>query len=276
MADNQTTHGAKPLRFGVVAPITTDLPAWRDQVRRIADSGYSTLLMPDVQQWQPAPAPTLAVAATLADLRVGTWVYAAPLRPPWSIAWEAHSLSVLTEGRFEMGIGTGRPGIEDELRQLGLPVVTPGERLSQVRAAVTSLRDLDGTDLHTPVAMAVGGPRARALAVDLADIVTFATKPGTSRAEIIRLATDFRAIRDVELALHVPVVGDAVSPFMAPSDTDPAALRAADSLLTLPGDTTAAIEEVLRRREEGGFSYFVVGADAAEALAPVVAELTGH
>ena len=155
-------------------------------------------------------------------------------------------------------------------------MVTPGERLSQVRAAVTSLRDLDGTDLHTPVAMAVGGPRARALAVDLADIVTFATKPGTSRAEIIRLATDFRAIRDVELALHVPVVGDAVSPFMAPSDTDPAALRAADSLLTLPGDTTAAIEEVLRRREEGGFSYFVVGAEAAEALAPVVAELTGH
>jgi len=31
---------------------------------------------------------------------------------------------VLTEGRFEMGIGTGRPGIEDELRELGLPVVT--------------------------------------------------------------------------------------------------------------------------------------------------------
>jgi hypothetical protein len=51
-------------------------------VRRIADSGFSTLLMPDVQQWQPAPGPTLAVAATLADLRVGTWVYASPLRMP--------------------------------------------------------------------------------------------------------------------------------------------------------------------------------------------------
>ena len=134
--------------------------------------------MPDVQQWQPAPGPTLAVAATLADLRVGTWVYASPLRPPWSMAWEAHSLSVLTEGRFEMGIGTGRPGIEDELRQLGLPVVTPGERLSQVRDAVTSLRDLDGPDLHTPVVMAVRGPKARALAVDLADTVTFSCDAG--------------------------------------------------------------------------------------------------
>ncbi|HZI75040.1 MAG TPA: LLM class flavin-dependent oxidoreductase, partial [Gemmatimonadales bacterium] len=111
MASNEVTGGARPLRFGVVAPLRTELPAWRDQVRRIADSGYSTLLMPDVQQWQPAPGPALAVAATLADLRVGTWLYASPLRMPRSMAWEAHSLSVLTEGRFEMGIGTGRPGI---------------------------------------------------------------------------------------------------------------------------------------------------------------------
>jgi alkanesulfonate monooxygenase SsuD/methylene tetrahydromethanopterin reductase-like flavin-dependent oxidoreductase (luciferase family) len=277
MTDNDATGGARSFRFGVVAPIRTDLPAWRDQVRRIADSGFSTLLMPDVQQWQPAPGPTLAVAATLADLRVGTWVYAAPLRPPWSMAWEAHSLSVLTEGRFEMGIGTGRPGIEDELRQLGLPVMTPGERLSQVRDTVTSLRDLDGADFHTPVVMAVRGPKARALAVDLADTVTFAAMPGDdSRAGIMRMAADFRAIRDVELALHVPVVGDAVSPFMAAPDTDPAALRAADSLLVLPSDPKAATEEILRRREEGGFSYIVVGANAADALAPVVGELTGH
>jgi len=277
MTDNEATGGARSFRFGVVAPLRTDLPAWRDQVRRIADSGFSTLLMPDVQQWQPAPGPTLAVAATLADLRVGTWVYASPLRTPWSMAWEAHSLSVLTEGRFEMGIGTGRPGIEDELRQLGLPVVTPGERLSQVRDAVTSLRDLDGPDFHTPVVMAVRGPKARALAAGLADTVTFAAMPGDdSRAGIMRMAADFRAIRDVELALHVPVVGDTVSPFMASPDTDPAALRAADSLLVLPSDPTAATEEVLRRREEGGFSYFVVGANAADALAPVVAELTGH
>ena len=98
------------MRFGVVAPITTDLPTWRDQLRGLADSGYSTILMPDVPQWQPAPGPALAVAATITGLRVGTWVYASPVRPAWITAWEAHSLSVLTGGRFEMGIGTGRPG----------------------------------------------------------------------------------------------------------------------------------------------------------------------
>src|SRR5579871_3959657 len=182
MTDNQASGGTRPFRFGVVAPLRTDLPTWRERVRRIADSGYSTLLMPDVQQWQPAPGPTLAVAATLADLRVGTWVYASPLRTPRSVAWEAHSLSVLTECLFEMGIGTGRPGIEDELRQLGLAVVTPGERLSQVREAVTSLRDLDGAELHTPIVMAVRGPKARALAVELADTVTFTALPSESRA----------------------------------------------------------------------------------------------
>src|SRR5215813_8108169 len=115
----------RPFRFGVVAPLRTDLPTWRDRVSRIADAGYSTLLMPDVPQWQPAPGPTLAVAATLADLRVGTWVYASPVRPPWTTAWEAHSLSVLTDGRFEMGIGTGRPGIEDHLRVLVLTAAPP-------------------------------------------------------------------------------------------------------------------------------------------------------
>jgi len=36
----------RPFRFGVVAPVLTDLPMWRDRVRRIADSGYSTLRMP--------------------------------------------------------------------------------------------------------------------------------------------------------------------------------------------------------------------------------------
>ena len=65
------------------------------------------------------PGAALALAAALTDVHVGTWVYAAPMRPPWTTAWEAHSLSILTEGRFEMGIGAGRPGIEVELFDQG-------------------------------------------------------------------------------------------------------------------------------------------------------------
>ncbi|WP_227983136.1 LLM class flavin-dependent oxidoreductase [Nocardia spumae] len=265
----------KPFRFGVVAPLMSDVAAWRDRVRGIADSGYSTLLVPDFPQTQPAPGPMLATAAALTDLRVGTWVYASPLRPAWMTAWEAHSLSLLTEGRFEMGIGTGRPGMEDELRDKGLPVVPPHERLSQIRDTVTALRDFDGPDHRTPVAMAVLGPKARALAAEVADTVTFALGP-QPRAEVARLADDFRAVPDIELALAVPVIGDAVAAHMAPPWTDPAALRAADAVTVLPDDPAAAIEEIQRRREEMGFSYFIFGADFAERFAPVVAELAGR
>jgi alkanesulfonate monooxygenase SsuD/methylene tetrahydromethanopterin reductase-like flavin-dependent oxidoreductase (luciferase family) len=266
----------RPFRFGVTVPVTTDLPTWRDHVRRFADSGYSTLLMPDVPQWQPAPGPALAVAAELTDLRVGTWVYASPLRPAWSTAWEAHSLSLLTDGRFEMGIGAGRPGIEDELRDRGLPVMSPSERLAQLREAVAELRELDGPDLHTPVVMAVRGPKARTLAAEIADTVSFALMPHDDRAEITRVLREFRAARDVELSQHVAVVGDARAPFMAPPDIDPSALRAADSLAILPSDAAAASEEIQRRREQIGFSHFVFGADVADSLAPVVADLAGQ
>ncbi|MCU1646294.1 MAG: class flavin-dependent oxidoreductase [Nocardia sp.] len=266
----------RPFRFGVVAPLRSDLPTWLDRVRRIADSGYSTLLMPDFPQMQPAPGPTLATVAARTDLRVGTWVYASPLRPAWLTAWEAHSLSLLTDGRFEMGIGTGRPGIEDELRDKGMPEVPPPyERLKQIRETVRALRELDGPDRHTPVAMAVLGPKARALAAEVADTVTFVLGD-QPRAEVERLAHDFRTAGNLELALAVPVIGDTVASHMAHPNTDTAALHAADAMTVLPDDPAAAAEEIQRRREEIGFSYFIFGADFAERFAPIVAKLAGQ
>ena|SRR6478609_8588837 len=273
---DKASDRSRPFRFGIVAPFMPDLPTWRERVRRIAGHGYSTVLMPDFPRLQPSPAPALAVAATIADVRVGTWVYAAPLRAPWLAAWEAHSLTVLTQGRFEMGIGVGRPGIEDELRERGLPVPSPGRRLDQVRQTVHALRELDGEQDRTPVAMAVIGPRARALAAEIADTVTFAMTPDEPRVTVVQRVLDFRTTRDVELSMHIPVVGDSVSAFMAPPDTDAAALRAADSLAYLPPDPVAAAEELGRRREETGVSYFVFGANAADVFAPLVAELAGR
>ena len=267
---------ARAFRFGIVAPVMPDVRAWREQVRRIADHGYSTVLMPDFPKLQPSPAVALAVAASCADVRVGTWVYAAPLRAPWLTAWEAHSLTVLTQGRFEMGIGVGRPGIEDELRERGLPAPTSGQRLEQVREVVAALRALDGQQARTPVAMAVIGPKAQALAAEIADTVTFAMAPDEPRADVLQRVRDFHASRDIELSMHVPVVGDAVSPFMAPPDTDTAALRAADSLAYLPHDPAAAADELRRRRQETGISYFAFGSNAADTFAPLVAELAGR
>ncbi len=275
MANSGQARSARPFRFGVTVPLTADLATWRDQVRRVADLGYSTVLMPDFPQLQPAPGAALALAAALTDVHVGTWVYAAPMRPPWTTAWEAHSLSILTEGRFEMGIGAGRPGIEDEQFERGKPVASANERLAQVRETVTRLRELDGPELHTPVVMAVHGPRAQALAADLADTVTFALMPDETRAEAEQLVGGFSASRDVELSQHVAVVGNAVAPFMAPPDTDPSLLRSLDSLAILPDDPHAAAEEIQRRRDELGLSYFVFGAEVSDSLASVVSDLAG-
>ena len=271
--DDQAKPATRTFRFGVVAPITSDLATWRDRVRRIAGHGYSTLLMPDVPTWQPALGPTLATAAALTDLRIGSWVYAAALHQPSDLAWEAHSLSVLSEGRFEMGLGAGRPGIEVEL---GQPAVSVAERRARMREAVAALRAFDGPDLHTPVVMAVSGPKSQDLALELADAVTFVLPADDDRAETTLRVREFGARGDLELAQHIAAVGDGVAPFMAPPTLDTAALREADSLVILPSDPAAAAEEIQRRREEIGFSYFVIGANFAETLAPAVAKLAGQ
>jgi hypothetical protein len=100
--------------------------------------------------------------------------------------------------------------------------------------------------------------------------------PDEPGVEFARPAQDFHARHDIELALHVPIVGTTVAPFMCPPDTDPAAVRAVDSLAFLPDDPAAARDEIHRRREELGYSYFVIGANSADILAPVVAALAGQ
>jgi alkanesulfonate monooxygenase SsuD/methylene tetrahydromethanopterin reductase-like flavin-dependent oxidoreductase (luciferase family) len=105
-----------PFRFAAQAA-PEDAAQWTGLARRAEELGYATLLMPDGPRL-PAPGPSLGVAAgATTTLRVGTWVLATPLRAPRLAAWDAHTLSLLTGGRFELGIGTGRPDIAVEAVQ---------------------------------------------------------------------------------------------------------------------------------------------------------------
>jgi alkanesulfonate monooxygenase SsuD/methylene tetrahydromethanopterin reductase-like flavin-dependent oxidoreductase (luciferase family) len=63
----------------------TSTTQWRATAVRAAELGYATLLMPDVLNLL-APGPSLGVAAGVADISVGTWVYSAPLRTPQQTA----------------------------------------------------------------------------------------------------------------------------------------------------------------------------------------------
>jgi len=266
----------RPFRFAAQAtPEHAD--QWVGIARRAEELGYSSLLMPDVTQL-PSPMTALAVAAgATTTLRVGTWVLAAPLRPARLAAWDGHTLSLLSGGRFEFGIGTGRPeAVAEAARLLGQPELTAGQRLAQVEQTVDELRALDG-ERHTPVLMAVGGPKARALAAAKADIVTLAAGLFAGREEIAGLVAQVRAAAgargdDLEFAMPIFVVGDEAPPWITRfMGTDMATLIARDSLMILRGDSPADLaDELQRRRETLGISYFSVNGAFIEQFAPVM------
>lgn len=266
-------------RFGVVgSPATGE--QWTATVRRAADLGYSTVLMPDGLQL-PSPFASLAMAAAIADVRVGTFVAAAPLRTPRQAAWDAHTLTVLTDGRFDFGIGTGRQGTDQQAAELGLPFGSGKERRDQVRKTLDHLAELDG-DRRTPIMLAAGGPRALALAAARADIVSIAKDAMTPRAEIARLIHDLRDLAgpradDIELAMNLFAAGTRELPSWTrqAAGVEPAELEAIDSLMLLRGTPAEMADELQRRRDEFGTTYITVNSAYLEDLAPVVEKLTG-
>jgi probable F420-dependent oxidoreductase len=271
----------KPFRFGVVATPDGGAEQWITTARRIEELGYSTLLMPDGLQLL-SPFPSLALAASVTtNLRVGTFVLASPLRTPYAAAWDAHTLTVLTDGRFDIGIGTGRPAVREFAERIGLPFGTGAERLAQVEQTLTHLRELDG-ERHTPVLMAASGPKALALAGKVADIVTIAAAPLAPRSDVEAMAASIRAAAgdradELELAMNVFVVGDDVPPWVRQFvGADAATLIAHDSLTMLRGSTVEMADELQRRRDSFGTSYISVNALFFEEFAPLVARLSGR
>ena len=268
-------------RFGAMADPRT--PAgWTATAQRAESLGFSTVVMPDGMQL-PSPFASLAlIAGATTTLRVGTFVLSAALRPPALAAWDGHSLSELTGGRFEFGIGAGHPGtVHDALERVGLPPTTGRERLARVADTVKQLRALDG-DSTTPVLMAAGGPRGIALAAEIADIVTLALGPTAGRDEAAGQVERLRqacgdAGRGLELAHNIFVVGSEVPDWMERSyGLDARAMIESDSLAMLRGSPAAMADELRRRRDELGISYVIVNAPFMDQIAPVVAELAGR
>lgn len=271
----------KAFRFAVQAN-PQDGKQWLATARRAEEYGYSSLLMADgMRLLSPLPALALAAGATT-SLRVGPFVLASPLRPPRLVAWDAHTLSLLTDGRFEFGIGTGRPEVvEQSVRLLDQPETTAAQRLALAERTIDELRALDG-DRHTPVLMAAGGPRARAVAAAKADIVTPAVGPLATREEVARLTAGIReAAGDradrIELAMPIFVVGDEASAWVQQFlRTDMATLIARESLVILRGSPREMADELQRRRDGLGVSYVTVNAAFIAEFAPVVELLAGR
>ena len=304
-----------PFRFGVSVGSVGSRKEWVDQLRKVEALGYSTVLITDHVLRKMAPIPALAVAAENTSLRLGTFVLGNDFRNPVLTAWDLATLDLLSEGRLEIGIGTG--WLTRDYRAMGILADPPGVRIDRLKEAltvITSLLEGNEVDFHgrhvsaegkldalpaqrprPPLLVGGGGRRMLRLAGRMADIVGISVDipSGTSEelAGKVNLAggsalkerldwiREGAGDRYSSLELNVLLFGVDVGPHADLHHL--AEERGADpeTLAASPhivvGSVDQACETLQERREKYGISYFVVPQAAVEMMAPVVERLTG-
>ncbi|MCU1464011.1 MAG: Luciferase [Acidimicrobiales bacterium] len=265
-------------------------------------------------QLAPLPAMTAAAMAT-STLRVGSLVFDNDYKHPLVLAKECATLDVLSGGRLELGLGAGwmttdyeqsgipldSPGVRIDRFEEGLAIVKGLLRNTPFSFAGEhyTIENHTGTPKpvqpHVPILIGGGGPRVLAIAGREADIasVNFNLKSGKvdadvlasgtadathHRIEVIRKAAGDR-FEDIELSITVffaMITEDrvAIAEGMAPGFG-----LTAEQALGIPHFLIGTVDEIcddlVRRREEFGFSYVMFSGGSWEAMAPVVARLAG-
>jgi len=135
----------RPFRFGVQASKTPDRASWVDLAKRVEDTGYSVLTMPDHFTDQLAPVPALMTAAdATTKLRIGALVWDNDYKHPVVLAKELATMDVLSDGRLELGIGAGWMATDYE--QAGMPYDRPGVRIDRFVEGLAVMRGAFGPD----------------------------------------------------------------------------------------------------------------------------------
>ena len=302
-----TTH--RPFRFGIVAHELRSAEAWAAKARRVEALGFSTFLTIDTVGMTPAPLPALAFAAAATrTLRVGTLVLANDFRNPVLLARECATVDLLSGGRFELGLGAGRPTADDDYHKLGIPLDSGGVRVERLAEALGIVKALLGGERvsfsgrhyavneadifpqpvqsasggRPPILVAASGRRLLALAAREADIVAVAGRPDESasafgeKIDWLRQAAGDR-FEQLELSVQLMAVGQEMHPQMlARFGLDPAQLAQSTSPFFLLGAPEQMCERLLERRETLGISYVTAPEAFLEPLAPVVQQLAGR
>lgn len=255
-----------PFRFGAVGGRAPDAAAWTGLARRAESLGYGTLLVPDtLGTFSPFPALAAAAAATT-TLRLGTYVLSVANRTPRAVAWETETLQTLSGGRFELGLGAGRPDAEQDAAALGVPYGTPGERVERV------MRTIDAVG-NTRILVAASGPKMLRLAAQKADTIALGLPVHYTEEQVAARLDELYELsgdrfHDLELAMNLAFAGE-----------DPPGWVASRFGLTgtgvLIGTPQQMADTLLRRRDSLGVSYVSVNAQCMEAFAPVVERLAG-
>src|SRR5262245_38865892 len=133
----------KPFRFGINIRDASSRAGWQDKARKAEQLGYSVLLVPDHLAAMLATIPAVMSAADATkSLRVGTNVLNNDLRHPVLLAREAATMDLLTDGRFELGLGAGYVQLEYE--QAGLRFDRGGIRVERLAESVRIIKALLG------------------------------------------------------------------------------------------------------------------------------------
>ncbi len=286
----------RKFRFAVSARGQDTLANLKDFARKAEDLGYSLMMLPDHLYDQLSPLYPLVVAAQVTHtLRFGTLTLANDFRHPVMTAKESATVDLLTEGRFELGIGTGSLDADNE--QAGFPLDGPAVKVERMTETLRILKDFFAQEYvtfhgkhyhvtglrgypkpvqqpHPPILMGASGPRMLRLATREANIISIMPgQPGVpnslgmrEKRDIIREAAGagYDKIELNTLALRVQVDGK--------PDLPPAARPGAGGLV---GSRDEIIEQLLKQREETDVSYVAIIGAAIDSFAPVVAKLSG-
>jgi probable F420-dependent oxidoreductase len=298
----------RPFRFGALVGAAATRREWLDQVRLAEKVGCSTVFCSDHVSDKLGPIPALASAAEITHLKVGTLVLANDFRNPVLVAKDAATLDLLSEGRLELGLGTG--WLADDYARAGIRLDPPGVRIDRFEEAIRIMKGLwrgrvdfegDHYSVHwegmprpyrpggPTLLIGGGGPRMLRLAGREADIVGISLKlPEGSRDELrreiasvtaerldARVGWAREAGRDPELnvvVFHLEVTGRVRE--AAARLGEPAAVMATPHYLV--GTVDGICEELEERRRRWGISYIVISQDDLVAAAPVIERLAGR
>lgn len=256
---------AREFRFGIGVRSVRSGARFADRVRRFADQGFDVVHVPD-HLGAPAPFPVLVAAAQAADIRVGTYVLNAAFYSPALLARDAAAVDLLSDGRLELGLGTGY--VREEFDAAEIPYPSAGQRVDHLARTVGRLR---AETPSIPLLIAGNGDRVLALAARQADVVGFTggglptpqnPDPMAERVAFVRAAAGDRAA-DLEFNLAitaVPTDGSGIPDLTLTRNYFPDADDA--QLLGLPtvlSGTPQDIADTLReQRARYGTTYFTV------------------
>jgi probable F420-dependent oxidoreductase len=293
---------SRAFRFGVQAAYAPSRTAWVTIARKAEELGYSTLLIPDrTSAGVLAPMPALAVAAAVTTtLRVGSYVFSNEYRHPVLLAREAATLDLLSEGRFEPGLGAGVSG--EEFHQMGMTFASGGTRVERLQESIQLMKQLFTQETvnfngkhytisglkgqikpvqqpHPPILVAAASERMLKLAAREANIIAIGNKIGprgadpndASLEQKIAWIKEAAGERADELELCQTIYGIEI--------TDSGAALPPQQggwfIPKQPMTTAQAVEHLLEQRERYGFSYLQISQGQMENFAPVAAQLAG-